>query len=148
MQFKALPEKKENGKDNVIRITNTALDEENPTVFEIPGTRFEYPFPETEEEMYQLCGGRDKLLVVFRDHIRDDSVNAGKTKIRVAATGTSDEIIASGLKETKEFTYIESTKVTASEAKSIVSRLQSLASEDISEEELGRRVLKELGLVK
>jgi hypothetical protein len=149
MKFVTLPAKLQDESDNIVKITNKKLDpaSEKGTIFEIPADRFEYPQVESLDEAVQIAGSSDRLLEVINDHLRDDSVGEGKNSIRMATTGTIDDIILAGLSKTKNFTWVETAKVSAAEAKEKFGNLAALVKEkNLSNDELAEAVRKMLGL--
>lgn len=134
---------------NVIKITNRSLDEtaEDGIKFEIPAAEFEYPQAENDEDRIQLCGGAENALKVFNKMLATDALSLAKTKIRIAASGSKEEIVASAKLACKNFTYVEETTLTAAEAKNRVSELRAIAARgDLTNDELAAMFKKSLGL--
>ena len=139
MQFKNLPAKNSKDEANIVEILNRKLNPENEAgdKFKIPAEHFVYPQADNLEEAKTLCGGEDELLRVFNDHLRDSAVTDAKNSIRMASSGTHEQIVKAGIEKGKNYTFVEVAKISASEAKEKFSELRAIASsQNLSEEEM------------
>lgn len=114
MRHVSLPAKDSQDKEAFVKVTNKKLYEKAPDtdprklngiVIKIPAVLFEAPQDDSLQEAINEAGGEDKLLKILQDLKLDLAVNAGKTKIRNASTGTVDEITKSGIKTCREFSW-------------------------------------------
>lgn len=141
---KVNPTTKEKDLPNMVKITNKAIDPENNkdgVIFTFNASEFEYPQVESHAEFYEFCGGEDKALVIINGFIRDDSLKAGKDKIRLSETGSEDDIKAAGLAETRNFNYLITSTISAAEAKQKFSDLRMLAQDStLTPEQLAEKV--------
>lgn len=148
MKYENLPALTSKKEPNVVEITNRKLhpDSETGDKFTIPAERFIYPQVESADEMAQICGGAEQLLAVFNDHLRDAAVTEAKNSIRMASSGAEEDIVNSGIEKGKNFTFVETQKITAAEAKERFSELRTLASQtNLTDEELAAKVRALLG---
>lgn len=143
MLYKNLPALNAKKEPNTVEITNRKIDPTSETgkKFVIPAEKFVYPQVETDEERIQICGGAENALAVFNDFLRDEAMKVAKDKIRIATSGSDDDIIAAGIEAGKSVTFIEQARITASEAKEKFSELRTLALDgSLSDAELAAKI--------
>lgn len=113
MHVGTLPAKTSKGEDRVETVTNKKLYEKsddatkvkNGAVFNIPADQFSYPQFDSVEEFVNDCGGAEKAVKMLNWVTEDRAVSSGKGYIRTATTGTEEEIVKKGLKQTAEFSW-------------------------------------------
>jgi len=137
--FRSLPSKVNVGTPkeaaNVVTVSNSKLQIPGATSpgykFEVPAERFAYPVPgpdvdddklteEQAEEVFndfvtEFCGGKIRAAQVLRETVRDHALSRGKQVMRVATSGTPEQIIESGLTAAKGANFIRIDKLTTAE---------------------------------
>lgn len=149
MKFINLSPTVKTGEPNTVDITNKKIDPKNAegTKFTIPAEKFSYPQIESLDEFTQLCGNTERVLEVINDHLRDSALTEGKNRIRIATSGSTDDIIEAGINAAKNFTFIETISVSAGEAKEKLSALKDLASRsDMNDAELAAKLKEMFGI--
>lgn len=89
------------------------------------------------KEFVASCGSAVRALEIINDATRDAALYEGKSHIRLADKGQNvDDVVAVGLKKSREFSWKEIARVTVKEFKAtmddIATNLEALSAEEIA----------------
>lgn len=131
---------------NAVRHKDSTPEGQKVPVLEIkfPAELMQYPQFESIAEFITDCGSEARALDVLNDVTQKFATSAGKSVIRTATTGTDDEIVESGLRTSKSFTWKEESKMSVKEKASLFDALMADAK-NLDPMELARRVAELAG---
>lgn len=110
-----------------------------PLKIEFAANLMEFPQYDTLAEFIQACGSDVRALEVVNEVTEKFATASGKTTIRTATSGSAEDIIAAGLRDSKNYSWVVENKMSVKDKAQNFDAIMALVG-TIPAEELAKRL--------